>query len=295
MAAPLTKGSNGAPELLQWVGSKRRLLSRLLPEIRFGLARGGRYYEPFLGSAVVFLRLRAEVEIPPLGAMLSDKSRDLISFYRALSEDPRGVNSRLAMLRQLPVTEATFATVRDAYNAARQDPRESWSAKQAARFLYINRAGYNGLWRTNQSGDCNVPFGAKDGKLAFPSERMMVQAGHYLARALLATGDFEVELDDAEIGDTIYADPPYDGTFDGYSGGFDDQDQLRLARTLYRAAERGAYIIASNLDTPRIRELYAWASIKRLPLRHTAGGGARHTIAAEALITRGEPPSLPSP
>ncbi len=279
-------GSERALELLKWVGGKRRLLPRLIPRLKRALARGGPYYEPFLGSAVVFLSLVREVELPAFGAYLSDKSPNLIWFYRTLGDDHRAVYERLRLLRQLPPTKETFEQIRDAYNKHRHplDPM------QAARFLYMNRVGFNGLWRTNDEGLCNVPYGFGTGTV-FPSERLLARAGAHFKRQLLAEGDFETEIDDADEGAVIYADPPYDETYDGYSGGFTDADQARLAGCLRRAHERGAFVLVSNLDTPRVRELYSWAHFTPLRLQHIAGGkGTRRSLAPELLIQAPPPP-----
>lgn len=280
-----TTGKERAPELLKWVGGKRRLTPILIPLLRKKLQPGKRYYEPFLGSAVVYLHLSAKLASLD-GAKLSDKNPDLINFYLSLRMlGWKAVHDALLLLRNLPLTEETFQQVRADYNERRIVATYRINSMQAARFIYMNRVGFNGLWRTNQSGDCNTPYGFASAIPTYPAPYLLARAETLLQRASIHAEDFSTALAEVGAGDVVYCDPPYDATYDGYSGGFSDAEQAALADRLRLASEQGAYVLASNLDTPRVRALYGWATLTELTLAHTAGGkGTRRSLAPELLI-----------
>jgi DNA adenine methylase len=164
--------------------------------------------------------------------------------------------------------------------------------RRSALFLYLNARCFNGLWRTNSLGTFNVPYG----KLSSPRilhwddlapitttlRRAELIAGHYglvLAR--------EVQRSTAK-GVAIYADPPYDGTFDGYAkGGFDEVSQRALAAHLDACASKGAAVWASNSDTPLVREIYAWAQIERVDEHHSVGSKAERRGKRGCVLIRG--------
>ena len=127
---------------LRWAGSKKRLL-RLLG------ARSPRkylrYIEPFAGSAVLFYHLK------PRMALLADVNSDLIAFYRSLRRSPESLYSQIA---EVEVSRPAYLKVRSAFQEASGEQRSAY-------FWYLNRCCFNGIYRTNQKGEFNVPFGSK--------------------------------------------------------------------------------------------------------------------------------------
>lgn len=267
--------------LLKWVGGKRRLLPHLLPRLAPYLRPGVRYLEPFLGSGAVFFALA------PQEALLGDASAALIATYRAVRQDPGAVAAALAPLAASPPTEAAYLQVRGDFNAARAGAAPG--PLQAARFLYLNRRGFNGLWRQNLSGGCNTPWGGVR-TAPLPSLDDLSQAARALRPAYLWWGDFRAVVEEARAGDVLYCDPPYLGAFTGYAGGFSEGDQRRLAVALYGATRRGAWVFLSQSDHPLAASLYPFLTPEAIPVYHAVGAkGDRRGVKMEYLFTNAPP------
>ena len=229
---------------LKWAGGKRWLVPHLRPLWRGHEHR--RLVEPFVGGLAVVLNLA------PRQALLNDMNPHLMSFYRWLQ---RGLN-----LTDLDVEmrndRRTFAHNRARFNALISEGAAD-SVEAAALFYYLNRTGFNGLCRFNNSGLFNVPFGSYK---SISYRHDFTEYARFLRHYELRAGDFETLP--VRRNDFIYADPPYDVEFTSYSaGGFSWDDQVRLAEWL--AAHSGP-VIASNQATPRILKLY-----RRLGFRMT--------------------------
>ena len=251
---------------LKWAGGKRWLLPRLIEIWRPHTSR--RLVEPFCGGLAVTLGLS------PQTALLNDINPHLINFYVQLQ---RG----LAVTIEMTNDADCFYAHRTRFNQLVKQQRYS-KAEAAQLFYYLNRTGFNGLCRFNQSGEFNVPFG---------QHRSITYAEDFskLKRALsgwvFATGDIE-SLTIGES-DFIYADPPYDVEFTTYSsGGFVWEDQVRTAEWL--SSHRGP-VVLSNQATTRIVKLYKKLGFQLSYLegpRRISCTGDR-TAAREVLATRG--------
>lgn len=250
---------NTAKPFLKWVGGKRQLLPSLLPHLQaLGFPNGtwaGRYFEPFLGGGAV---LFAVADVPGFRAVANDYNAELVTLYRVVKSDPTALYHRLQ--------DAEFAATKDAHATVRAwDRAADWGTRsaldRAARFVYLNRASFNGLWRVNAKGHFNVPFN-KAGNLGFPSLNTLTAASIALTHVELRQGDFEVAVADARPGDLVYLDPPYipvslSANFTGYTDkGFDAGMQDRLATLCDRLTEKGVSWILSNADVPLAHELY---------------------------------------
>lgn len=265
----------GMKPLLKWPGGKRRisldLAARIVPEI----GPDGRYLEIFAGGAAVFF------EMEPERAVLVDICKPLMSFYEAVQREPLAVYEEVETLKEYPFGEWSYNQIREEWNG------NDFGVRFAARMLYLNRTCFNGLFRLNREMKFNVPWGKKKKLPAFPTKKDYLRAAELLSSATLYAKDYTHVLRAAHRGDVVYADPPYWGTFDGYSGhGFTEGDQRKLGRMLRRAAERGVGVFSSNVNCHEIREIYGgWASIDVIPVDHTiaAGGKDRRTV-DEALI-----------
>lgn len=227
---------------LKWAGGKRWLLplATQLREIAFQ-----KYIEPFLGSGAMFFG------IAPSEALLSDANAELIETYQALKEDWSAVYKKL-------VEHDRNHDVDYYYRIRDQTPRTPHT--RAARFIYLNRTCWNGLYRVNKSGIFNTPIGSKTRALLDSDDFEVV--AQRLASAELSTSDFEHNIDQAKSGDLVFADPPYTVRHQ-YNGFvkyneklFSWDDQERLCAALIRAKGRGASIICTNADHASIRELY---------------------------------------
>jgi DNA adenine methylase len=248
-SAPLLAlaGPAGAVPLVKWAGGKRSVLSQLRPFIP---ARFGTFYEPFFGGGAFFLALA------PDKAVVGDANCELVDMYRAVRDDAAGVMAALDRLQP-------HAGEADYYYAVRsQDPAALSPVERAARFIYLNKTCYNGLYRVNRAGKFNVPFGryATAPRLYDPGNLALVS--EVLRHADVRCDDFEAILADAGEGDFAYLDPPYvplsrTANFTKYtSGDFGEAEQRRLAAVIHRLTGKGCRVLLSNSDAPLVRRLY---------------------------------------
>lgn len=265
---------------LKWPGGKRWLAPTLCEVIRAELS--GTYFEPFVGAGAVYLAAR------PLKAVLSDTNGQLIDFLNTVSQQPEAV---VRATWRWSNTAECFQKVR------RSVPRTEVGS--AARFLYLNRTCWGGLFRTNQNGDFNVPFGDTGRRLCSLQHVVCVSAEY--ARASISAQDFEVAIDSSVKGDVVYADPPYTGK--GENNGFirynerlfSWSDQERLAKACRSARRRGVFVIVSGLQHHDVLSLYPgwWVLQKSRHSRVSRDISARREIHEIVLFSR-RPAGLPN-
>lgn len=238
MAGP---GIPRARPFVKWAGGKRSLAALIWEQAPTDF---GDYYEPFVGGGSVFFAM------PERSGMtyLSDVNRELITAYKVIRDDVENLIDALQKhARDHHADEGYYLRVR---------AQESETPLQvAARFIYLNKTCYNGLYRVNRAGKFNVPKGS------YKNPRICDAEGILQASTALAHAGVSVETFDSiapEAGDFVYCDPPYDGTFTGYvPGGFGDGEQELLRDTAAGWGQRGVHVMISNSDTPLIRDLYS--------------------------------------
>lgn len=269
-----------ASPVIKWVGGKTKLLPELLARLP---ERFGRYYEPFAGGAALFFR------VAPERAVLSDYNADLVALYRAVTHDVESVIRRLERHRAAH-DETYYYAMRTKWN----DRDGNWDdAKRAAAFIYLNKTCFNGLYRVNRSGDFNVPIGRyTDPPICVPDTLRAASA--VLARAELRCGDYRDSVGDAEKGDFLYFDPPYDpvtptANFTSYTQSvFGAEQQRALAETARILVARGCRVMLSNSDTPFIRSLYKGFKIDRVKCaRAINSNAARRGDVDEVIVVGG--------
>jgi DNA adenine methylase len=225
-----------------------------------------RYVEPFAGSACLFFATR------PRRAVLADLNAELVETYRTVRDHPRLVARRMH----------AWATDEDTYYSVRAAmPGELDKVEKAARFLYLNRLCFNGIYRTNRAGAFNVPFGRNTG--ALPREEHVYRCSVALRDAELRCGDFDQTTLDVKRGDFVYLDPPYTdvrssayGVY-GY-GSFDASDLGRVIETLERIDRSGAIFLFSYARSEALNERIpaAWqVAMLEVPGRVAARVSAR--------------------
>jgi DNA adenine methylase len=270
-----------AKPFLKWAGGKTALLGQLLPLVPrvFGC-----YYEPFLGGGAVYFALaglKQKGEIKFTGAYLSDLNEELINAYQVVRDDVTGL---LGWLGKFQVSHS-----KEFYYQLR-----NWCpitpVERAARFVYLNRTCFNGLYRVNKLGEFNVPVGNyKNPKIC--DEENLRLCSHVLADAELGCAPFERILDRATTGDFVYFDPPYvpisaTANFVSYTpDGFGWTDQERLASVVRELDRRGCQVMVSNAWVESLQQLYTGFRLVevRAPRAINSKGNARGKV-SEMLV-----------
>lgn len=258
---------------LRWAGSKRLIL----PELRRLIPpQFDRYVEPFAGSACLFF------DLEPSSAILSDLNTELIATYNMLKLD---VELVLECFRRLPAGEKNYYRIR-ALNPAHLAPAEA-----AARFLYLNRYCFNGLYRTNRAGVFNVPYGPPVKPLRIFEARVRACAALLKTAALNVAADFATALKAVREGDFVYLDPPYvvddRRVFAEYlPGSFSKLDLARLSTCLKELDDRGAVFLLSYAESGEASRIAScWYSRLIRTQRNIAGFAGARRFAAEIICS----------
>ena len=265
--------------LLKWAGGKRQLLPAINahrpPAFR-------RYVEPFFGSGAVFFDLAGRGLLDARSVRLGDANPDLIGCYRTLRDRTEEVIEALGALERehRERGDACYYDVRDCrFNPARAQLAGSsvdgarltmaeigrvYTPSVAAMLIFLNRTGFNGLFRLNRSGAFNVPAGRYSNPTICDPDHLRAVAAAFRRRSVvLDLAGFDATIGDAAAGDFVYCDPPYaplsaTANFAHYTaGGFSAFDQARLQRAVVAACRRGAHVVLSNSSAPEIVELYS--------------------------------------
>jgi DNA adenine methylase len=269
--------------LLKWAGGKRQLLGALSAHYP---QQYERYVEPFFGSGAVFFDLHASGALDGRAAMLADVNPDLVGCYRTVRDRTDEV---IAALRRLDaeyrdggadvyydVRDRRFNPLRAEMAATAHDARRvaaAYTPALAAMVIFLNRTGFNGLFRLNRGGGFNVPAGRYTNPRICDADHVRSVAAAFTGRRVtIDCVPFDEVLADAGEGDFVYCDPPYaplsrTASFAHYSaGGFTTRDQQRLQQAVVDAACRGAHIVLSNSSAPEIVELYSAPAVKNAGL-----------------------------
>ncbi len=237
--------SSKAAPLLKWAGGKRQLTRRILACLP---DRIDTYFEPFVGGGAIFFALAQEGRFRH--AVLSDQNRELIETYQAVRDNVEGV---IAALRQMRHSEEDYYRIRSL------SPRKA--VRRAARMIYLNRTGYNGLYRVNRAGQFNVPFGRYVRPKICDEPRLKAAAAALQGVELKVT-DFQEAVTEARPGDAVYFDPPYvpvsqTARFAEYHHlPFDQDEHERLCRVYAELVGRRVAAVLSNSDVRMTRQLY---------------------------------------
>jgi DNA adenine methylase len=273
---------------LKWAGGKRALLHEIIPRIP---AFKGRYIEPFLGAGAVMFALPAKTP-----KIVNDFNEDLVEVYEVIRD------FRAELLRELKRHQNTKDHFLEVRNWDRQDDFiRRTPVERAARFIFLNRTCFNGLYRVNSRGQFNVPFGnykkpdlVMTKSIGDASDFLNHKQANGSFTTSIGSGDYRRATSLAKKGDFVYLDPPYDpvnatSSFVAYqSDGFDRADQIALRDEALRLTALGIPVLLSNADTPFIREAYGDSSVFNVEFvsvnRAIGASASSRGKAAEVLV-----------
>lgn len=263
---------------VKWVGGKRQLLKYIKPILPESI---NTYYEPFIGGGALLFDHKPSV------AVINDYNKELINTYNVIRGD---VEALIADLKTHVYDKDYFYEIR---SLDRNSDYSSMSdLKKASRLLYLNKSCFNGLYRVNSKGEFNSPFGSYTNP-NIVNEDTLLAVSRYLNNnnVTTRTGDFQEAVFDAQDGDFVYFDPPYDpvsksANFTAYSKlGFSREDQERLRDLCIELTDRGVKFLLSNASTDFINELYSGFTILEVGAnRAINSNGAKRKKVQEVLV-----------
>lgn len=275
---------------IKWAGGKGRMISHIAPRIP---DKFGRYFEPFLGGGAVFFELSREKRIKR--AILGDMNPELMNAYRTVKDNVEDLISELC--------EGGYSYTKENYLSVRKWDTEVLSdVRRAARFVFLNRTCFNGLYRVNRKGGFNVPFGKYENPVVCDAVNLR-SVSAALSKTRLVEKSFDYVAREARAGDVVYMDPPYyplSGTskFVSYTeGGFGLEEHTRLSIVFRQLADKGVTAILSNSFCPTTVSLYRDFEILELTGSRNVGGPAdyRQPVREIMVVANGRPVRLDGP
>jgi DNA adenine methylase len=294
--------------LLKWAGGKRQLIPALEA---YYPSTFERYLEPFVGSGAVFFHLASTGVLDGRAVTLSDVNADLIGCYRAVRDETNAVIKALQALERehrrhgddcyYDVRDRRFNPRRAALATGDTDlVTAGYAPELAAMLIFLNRTGFNGLFRLNRLGEFNVPAGRyHEPRICDPEHIHAVADVLRRPRVSIEHRGFEEAILEAGKGDFVYCDPPYaplsrTSSFANYTAaGFGTLDQQHLLRSIVGACRRGARVLMSNSSAPEIEDAYqaraarqVKISVHRIPARRSINSrGSSRGPVDELIIT----------
>jgi len=262
----------------KWVGGKRRLLPKIVPLLP---EKYNGYYEPFLGGGALFFHLQ------PKEAYISDVNAELINAYQTIKNR---LSLLIVELNKYENNEDYFLSVRE----LDRDPKvfsKLSSVQRAARFIYLNKTCFNGLYRVNSKGQFNVPFGHYSSPNFLDIENLNA-CSLALKNTTISCESFTSVLSYAEYGDFVYFDPPYipDGissTFTQYTkDGFGMIEQQELLDVCHLLDARGVKWMLSNSSAPIVYTMYEKFNIDTVEVNRSVGASAESRRKVNEVIVR---------
>lgn len=267
--------------MIKWAGGKRQLLStikELVPK-EYNV-----YCEPFVGGGALFL------DLCPNSSIINDFNTQLVNVYKQIKYNYRKVVSELQnyqdIYNSMPSDDIRcqyYYTKRADFNRAIGD--DILDENTAALFIFLNKAGFNGLYRVNQKGLFNVPPAHRDKLNTYDIDNIK-EIHDLLSQCNIMCGDFEGACETLQKGDFVFFDSPYYGTFDAYqAGGFSDKDHLRLKDLYDRLTNDGVYCMLTNSNEPYIKDLYNKYNIIKIDVKRMINSDGSNRKGQEIIVT----------
>ncbi len=268
------------PTLVKWAGGKKQLLGQFEPLFPKKI---NRYFEPFVGGgAVAFYLLKTHPEIKKI--FLSDINKELIITYNVIKRD---IDELINLLKKykLKHNKEFYYKIRE-QEISKLDPIEI-----AARFIYLNRTCFNGLYRVNSQGKFNVPIGSYKNPGILQEEELR-EISKFLQKDDIIMAQFYEVTKKAKKGDFVYFDPPYyplkkGKSFTTYTkDNFLEKEQELLAKVFRDLDKKGCKVMLSNSDTKFIRDLYKGYKIKVVQAKRMINSNAEGRGKINELVVR---------
>jgi len=237
----------------------------------------GSYFEPFAGALSLLWSIK------PSPATISDLNPHLMDFYQEVKQDPDQLHSTLIELGAHHSSSAYYEAREEFNNGAT-------TARKAGLFIYLNRAGFNGVYRVNRGGHYNVPYGGNTKRLLLPSLNHLQKLSLLLSSVKILNTDFECAVSEAVEGDFVYFDPPYTSEeglgYDKYTQRrFDFDEQRRLMKVANALGEGGVRVMISHVDDSSIDTLYKDWNRYRYSVRRSVNPSRPSYQGDELVIT----------
>ena len=265
---------------VKWVGGKRQLLTELTSRVPGSY---GTYFEPFLGGGALLLELKPE------RAVVNDLNTQLINCYLQIKEKPLQVIDELEKLQNGYNESGSSDAQTDFYLSVRAEFNQAIKAKEAshsvaAKMIFLNKTGYNGLYRVSQSGNYNVPSAHRKKVNCYDRENIR-GISELLQNVKLLNGDFELCCKDAKKGDFVFFDSPYHNTFSSYQdSGFTEEDHIRLSKLVKKLSRKGVKFILTNSDSEFIMKLYKDFRIDVIDVKRYINCDSSRRVGKEIIV-----------
>ena len=267
---------------VKWAGGKRQIVDKLL---MYAPDEFNTYYEPFVGGGALLF------ELSPKKAVINDSNKELINVYNVLRNEEKfkKMCSILNTYEKNNSEEFYYELRNKDRNKSSFDRLSDY--KRAGRTIYLNKACFNGLYRVNSKNEFNVPFGKKTKVNTYDIGNLITVSNYLTMNDIkILNVDFEDSVKDAQKGDFIYFDPPYDSEtsiFNSYTeDGFGKEEQRRLAKVYKELSNKGCYVMLSNNNKKLIKELYKDFNIHIIEAKRSINSnGKKRGKVEEVIIT----------
>jgi len=269
---------------LRWAGGKRKLvpiITSMFPRDFDGQIN--KFHEPFVGGGSLMLSLgdkSSKHYVPGKNLFINDSNPDLIDTYTAVRDNVDALIKELQKLSH-DLTKSAFEEVRA--------QRHVNPVKRAARFIYLNKTCFNGLWRVNSRGEFNVPWGQIKNPVICDDKNLRAISKR-LNQSTITHSTFSSVLNSVSPLDVVYFDPPYipltaSSSFSGYAKeGFGILDQYALAGSIKGLTTRGAWVLLSNSDTPETREIFSDLYLYQLEVTRSISANASSRMKVKEIL-----------
>ena len=265
---------------IRWAGGKSKLAELIVSTFISDFdTNKNKFYEPFAGSAAVSFYLSRYITGKNL--ILNDVNPDLMITYLQIATN---LDELLRELKKIKTktSEIEYYKIRDS--------RPITDVKKAARFIYLNKTSFNGLWRVNSKGEYNVPYGKKNNPNILNTD-LLIANSRYLHKSKIRIGSYTSSVNDAKKGDVVYFDPPYiplinNKSFSQYAkDDFLEADHWALSGLIKGLTKKGVKVILSNSETTLTKYIYSdLIDVRLLDVRRSIGASAETRILAKEIL-----------